>query len=119
MDVQNHVGGMKTDGGVGMGGEVVEELFAFLHSLLCAFGLLACDGAEGREDGKVDGTRVIKYAANDALDLFNFVGGEGGEVSGSKGRWASLPYCFGWGEYGQCWGLVGVACIYHWSCFKM
>ncbi len=84
---------MKTDGGVGMGGEVVEELFAFLHSLLRAFGLLACNGAEGREDGKVNGARIIEDAADVALDLFNFVIREGGgrvRIQGALGVAAVL-----------------------------
>ena len=36
----------------------------------------------------------------------------GGGISGGIGRWALLPNCIGWGEYGQCWGLVGVLCLY-------
>ena len=52
-----------------------------MHRLLGALGLLACDGAEGHEDGKVDGSSIIKDAANDPLDLFYFLLGEwGGRV---------------------------------------
>ena len=72
---------MKADCGIGMGGEVVKELFALQHSLLCASGFLTCDSAEGHEDGKVDGSSIVKYAPDDALDLFNFFFGEwGGRV---------------------------------------
>ena len=84
---------MKTDGVVGMGGEVVEELFAFLHSLLHAFGLLACNGAEGSEDGKVNGARIIEDAADVALDLCTFVIREGGgrvRIQGALGVAAVL-----------------------------
>ena len=91
---------MKTDGCVGMRGEVIEKLFATLHCLVGAFGLFACDCAEGHEDCQVDGAGIIQYAPDHALDFSSSE--SGGEVSGSIGLCASLPYCLGWGEKGQC-----------------
>jgi hypothetical protein len=37
VNVEDHVGGVEVDGGFGMGGEVIEELFAFFHRMLSAF----------------------------------------------------------------------------------
>ncbi len=36
----------------------------------------------------------------------------GGDVSRERGRWASLPYCLGSGEYGQCWGFGAIMLVF-------
>ncbi len=71
-----------------MRGEVIEELLAFLHRLFGAFGLLARDGAEGHEDGQVDGSCIVKYAPDDALDVLLF-------FLRKRGRcvWLDWPLC--------------------------
>jgi hypothetical protein len=42
----------------------------------------------------------------------------GGGVSGGRGRCASLPYCLGSEEYGQCWGHCGQLCLYFLQLFE-
>ena len=61
---------METDCGVWVHGEIVKELLASLHRLLRAFRLVACNGAQCHEEGKVDHPSIVKDASNDALDLF-------------------------------------------------
>ncbi len=77
VNVEDHVGGMKTDGGIGMSRKVIEELFAFFHCGFCASGLFTSNSTEGHEYSEVNGMGVIQDAANDALHLFDVFFGEG------------------------------------------
>ncbi len=48
-------------------GLVARQLRSCLH-----FCIICSDSAEGHEDGKVDGTGIIKDAADNLLDMLNF-----------------------------------------------
>ncbi len=71
MDIHDHVRGMKMYSGIGVSCEIVKELFHFLHSACCALRLLDCNWAQCHKDGDVDGTCIVQYTLNDALDFFD------------------------------------------------
>ncbi len=48
-----------------------------------------------------------------------FSGGSLEDMSSGRGVWAALPNCLGVGAYGQCWGRVGMQCLYFMSNFIM
>ena len=80
-------------------------------------GLLTGYRAERHQDREVYSSYIIQYAPNYSLNMLYVFLGYGGDVSCGSSRCALLPNCLGWGEYGQCWGLVGVSCLYFWSFF--
>ena len=88
---------MKTNGSVGMGGEVVEELFTFVHCFLGALGLLARDCAEGYKDGKVNGTSIVEDASDHALNLLYFGLGKRGRCVGVNRTFGFAPVLLGLG----------------------
>ena len=68
MDVEDHVGGPKTNGGIGMSGTVVEELCDGKVCALGSAGLFVGNGAEGHEDGDIDTAGIVEDGADNLLD---------------------------------------------------
>ncbi len=75
MDVEDHVGSMKTDHRIGVCCQVVEQLLCFGNRLLCAFCLLACNCTECHEYCEVDSACIIQDASNYMLDVSVAEGG--------------------------------------------
>ena len=78
MDIQNHVAGVETKGGVRMGGGVVQELGNGNGGGFGAIVLLGCEGVKGDEHGAVDCPCVVEKGADHLLETF--------ELSGVKWR---------------------------------
>ncbi len=85
MDVEDHVGRIKTDRCIGVCCQVVKQLLCFGHRLLRAFYLRACDCTECQEHCKVDSAGVIQDASNDTLDVLNVGIAEGGRCVRREG----------------------------------
>ena len=68
MDVEDHVGGPKTNGGIGMSGTVVEELCNRKVGALGGPRLFVGNCAECHEDGDIDTAGIVEDGADDLLD---------------------------------------------------
>ncbi len=95
VNVEDHVGGMKMDGGIRMSREVIKELFAFFHCGFGVSGLFASNSTEDHQYSEVKGMGVIQDAAKTCCTCLMSSWERGGDVSGFIGRYAALPYCFG------------------------
>ncbi len=78
MDVEDHVGRMKTDRCIRVCCQVVKQLLCFGHHLLLALCLLACNHTECHEHCEVVGASVIQDASNDTLNVLDVGIAEGG-----------------------------------------
>ena len=78
MHRQDHISGVVSDDGVGVGGGVVEELMDFFPCVLCGGGLLCCEGPKCSEHRQIGGACIVEENANDILDNFFVRLGEGG-----------------------------------------
>ena len=54
MHRQDHISGVVSDDGVGVGGSVVEELVDFFHCVFCGGGLLRGEGPERSEHRQIE-----------------------------------------------------------------
>ena len=73
MDVEDHVAGVETDGGVWVSGEIIEETVGGGGSVLCGFGLVGGQVVEGNEKCVVDCAGVIEEGSDDLLQSFVLV----------------------------------------------
>ena len=69
MHHQDHILGMLSDDGVGVGGGIVEELMDFFHCVLCGGGWLCCEGPECSEHHQIDGAFIVEENADELLDF--------------------------------------------------
>jgi hypothetical protein len=83
MDIEDHVGSVKPDRGIGACSQIIKQLLCFGHCLLRPFQLFARYPAECHEHGEVDSAGVVEDAPNDALDVFDDCVDEGGRRVGS------------------------------------
>jgi hypothetical protein len=95
VNVEDHVKGVKTDGGIAMSRKVIEELFAFFHCGFGVSGLFASNSTEGHEYSEVDGTGKYRMLPMTHCTCLMFSLERGEDVLGLIGRCAALPYCFG------------------------
>lgn len=74
VDVQGHVTGVVSNDGIRVCTAIVEEMGDSIHGGLGAVGLSGREGAEGDEEGVVDGSGVEEEGADDLLEEVNASG---------------------------------------------
>jgi hypothetical protein len=85
MNVEDHVGCMKTDCCIGVCCQVVKQLLPFGHRLLRSLCLFACNHTECHEHCEVKSAGVIQGASNDMLDVLDVGVAEGGRCLRREG----------------------------------
>ena len=78
--MKTHVAGVVADGGIGVGGDVVEDLVDGFFCSGCCGGLFGGDCVECDEHCAVDCSCVIEEGSDDALDACYFGWWEDGEI---------------------------------------
>jgi hypothetical protein len=78
MDIEDHVGHMKTDCCIGVCFQVVKQLLHFGHCFLRALCLLACNRTECHEHCEVNSVGIIQDASNDTPDVLDIRVAKGG-----------------------------------------
>ena len=92
MHHQDHITGVVSDDGVGVGGGVVEELVDFFHCVLCGSSLLHGKGPKRSEYHQIDGTCIVQEDVDDLLEK-KFPPWRGGGVIFPFGVLQPLPIC--------------------------
>ncbi len=100
IDIEDHVGSVKPDHGIGLCCQIMKQLLSFGHCVLHSFQLFAYYCAECHEHGEVDSAGVVEDASNDALDMFDVCIAEGGRRVGREGTLGFAAKLFRLGSVG-------------------
>jgi hypothetical protein len=80
MDVEYHVAGNITDGGIRVGVGIVEEPDSCIIGAFGGVGLVGRDGSEGDQHGWIHGNGIVEEHANNLLDKVGCQGCKQGQV---------------------------------------
>ncbi len=85
MNIEDHVGSVNLDRGIGVCCQIIKQLLCFGYCVLRQIRLFARYCAECLEYGEVDSAGIVQDAPNDPLDVFDVCVTEGGRHVGREG----------------------------------
>ena len=108
---KDHVTGVVCDDGFFLHGEIIKELYCVFHVVLCRFGRLGGNGADGAQDGRVYGpTQKKEFSANLLDEFFCLFLSNRGALDLEMAYCFLAPYLMGFMGNGACCGSGGRLC---------